>query len=337
MVVVGPCSIHDPEVAYEYASRLVKVARPTKNRLCIVMRAYFEKPRTVVGWKGLLSDPRLDGSSDMPSGLAIARDVLRHIGELGLPCGTEFLDPVVPQYVGDLITWAAIGARTTESQTHRTMASGSRCRSASRTAPTARSKMHERHDFRAPWARVPGHQCRRGNLCRQDDRQPRWTVVRFAGRRGAKQLPPQRHSIAAEWSSPKSELVRGVIVDCSHDNSGKDHTKQAGVVREIAATFRTDNGPSPVSMIESNLSRGSKRGRRGVGCRMASRSPTRASGGKRPKTYWASCPNRSRSERADSTVDAGLPFRPPCVAVGNAAPFQYLAAHAAPYPKWEPQ
>src|SRR3954467_5489722 len=124
MVVVGPCSIHDPDAAFEYASKLRRIADATREHLLIVMRAYFEKPRTVVGWKGLISDPRLDGSSDLPAGLALARNVLLRIGDIGLPCGTEFLDPVVPQYVGDLVTWAAIGARTTESQTHRQMASG---------------------------------------------------------------------------------------------------------------------------------------------------------------------------------------------------------------------
>src|SRR6266566_2488151 len=124
MVVVGPCSIHDPEAAFEYAERLRKVALATRDNLFVVMRTYFEKPRTVAGWKGLISDPHLDGSDAIPEGLAIARSVLLRIGEMGLPCGTEFLDPIVPQYVSDLITWAAIGARTTESQTHRQMASG---------------------------------------------------------------------------------------------------------------------------------------------------------------------------------------------------------------------
>jgi len=124
LVVVGPCSIHDPEGALDYAKRLVDLKERTKDRLVIVMRVYFEKPRTTTGWKGLINDPHLDESFDVAEGLRQARKLLIDINELGLPTATEFLDPIVPQYTSDLITWAAIGARTTESQTHRQMASG---------------------------------------------------------------------------------------------------------------------------------------------------------------------------------------------------------------------
>ena len=124
LVVTGPCSIHDAEAAYEYAGRLKKVIDATRDRLVIVMRTYFEKPRTTVGWKGLINDPHLDGSCDIPTGLQMARQILLHINQLGVPCAVEVLDPVTPQYVADLISWAAIGARTTESQTHRELASG---------------------------------------------------------------------------------------------------------------------------------------------------------------------------------------------------------------------
>src|SRR5690349_9262340 len=123
-VVVGPCSIHEPAAAVEYAQKLREVAEPLKDRLLVVMRTYFEKARTTVGWKGLVNDPDLDGSCDIERGLELARRVLLDINEIGVPCGTEFLDPVIPQYLGDAIAWAAIGARTTESQTHREMASG---------------------------------------------------------------------------------------------------------------------------------------------------------------------------------------------------------------------
>ncbi len=124
LMVVGPCSIHDTDAAFDYAQKLAPVAKATANELVIVMRTYFEKPRTTVGWKGLINDPRLDGSCDIEAGLSMARKLMVKINDLGLPCASELLDPVTPQYTADLISWAAIGARTTESQTHREMASG---------------------------------------------------------------------------------------------------------------------------------------------------------------------------------------------------------------------
>ncbi|MEM1027384.1 MAG: 3-deoxy-7-phosphoheptulonate synthase, partial [Planctomycetota bacterium] len=124
LVILGPCSIHDPQAAMEYAGRLAELQQQLADRLVLVMRVYFEKPRTTVGWKGLINDPHLDGSFDMAHGLDLARKLLININELGLPAGTEFLDPITPQYLDDLVSWAAIGARTTESQTHRQMASG---------------------------------------------------------------------------------------------------------------------------------------------------------------------------------------------------------------------
>src|SRR5919106_719927 len=123
LIIVGPCSIHDPEAAYEYAQKLKRVIDATHEHVVIVMRTYFEKPRTTIGWKGLINDPHLDGSCDIPAGLELARMLLLHINQLGVPCASELLDPVTPQYVADLLSWAAIGARTTESQTHREMAS----------------------------------------------------------------------------------------------------------------------------------------------------------------------------------------------------------------------
>ena len=125
LVVVGPCSIHDLESGREYAERLAKLSQELSDRLLIVMRVYFEKPRTTVGWKGLIMDPKLDGTSDIPLGLEIARSFLTEVLELRLPTATELLDPITPQYIADLICWSAVGARTTESQTHRQMASGS--------------------------------------------------------------------------------------------------------------------------------------------------------------------------------------------------------------------
>ena len=124
LVVAGPCSIHDPIAALDYARRLAALSREVADRIFVVMRVYFEKPRTTIGWKGLINDPLMNDSCDMAYGLALARKILLDIADLGLPAGTEFLDPIVPQYIAELISWAAIGARTTESQTHREMASG---------------------------------------------------------------------------------------------------------------------------------------------------------------------------------------------------------------------
>ncbi|MFA7249868.1 MAG: 3-deoxy-7-phosphoheptulonate synthase, partial [Dehalococcoidia bacterium] len=124
VMVVGPCSIHDEASTLEYAGRLARLAKELEDRIVVVMRVYFEKPRTTIGWKGWLNDPHLDGTFDIQEGLRTARRLLLQVNEMGLPAGTEFLDPIVPQYIAGLISWAAIGARTTESQTHREMASG---------------------------------------------------------------------------------------------------------------------------------------------------------------------------------------------------------------------
>src|SRR5690606_12027249 len=124
LVIVGPCSIHDEKAAYEYAERLAKLHKEVEDKIYLVMRVYFEKPRTTIGWKGLINDPHLNGRSDIEYGLHKAREILSTITNMGLPCATEFLDPIVPQYISDLISWAAIGARTTESQTHRELSSG---------------------------------------------------------------------------------------------------------------------------------------------------------------------------------------------------------------------
>nr|VUD27372.1 Phospho-2-dehydro-3-deoxyheptonate aldolase, Tyr-sensitive [Salmonella sp. NCTC 7297] len=137
LVVCGPCSIHDPETALEYARRFKALAAEVSDSLYLVMRVYFEKPRTTVGWKGLINDPHMDGSFDVEAGLKIARQLLVELVNMGLPLATEALDPNSPQYLGDLFSWSAIGARTTESQTHREMASGLSMRSALKTARTA--------------------------------------------------------------------------------------------------------------------------------------------------------------------------------------------------------
>jgi 3-deoxy-7-phosphoheptulonate synthase len=263
MVVVGPCSIHDPESAYEYAARLARVADATRDQLLIVMRTYFEKPRTVVGWKGLLSDPRLDGSDDLPAGLSLARAVLLRINGLGLPCGTEFLDPVVPQYVGDLVTWAAIGARTTESQTHRQMASGLSMpvgfkNSTDGSLQNAQNAMiSARHPHTFLGINGDGLTAVVKTIGNPDGH----VVLRGGG--GQSNYHPKDIAIAVELVKQQG-LPRGVIVDCSHDNSGKDHTKQGAILQEVAQTFGSGQRAILGAMIESNVAAGKQSWKQGV-------------------------------------------------------------------------
>jgi 3-deoxy-7-phosphoheptulonate synthase len=252
MVVVGPCSIHDPEAAFEYAKKLRRVADATREHLLIVMRAYFEKPRTVVGWKGLISDPRLDGSSDLPTGLTLARAVLLGLGDLGLPCGTEFLDPVVPQYVGDLVTWAAIGARTTESQTHRQMASGLSMPVGFKNSTDGslqnafNALISARHGHAFLGINTDGATSVVKTIGNPDGH----IVLRGGG--GQSNYHPKDIASAVELAA-KENLRRGVMIDCSHDNSGKDHTKQAAIFRQIVEAFSRGQRAILGVMIESNL------------------------------------------------------------------------------------
>ena len=158
LAIVGPCSIHDPDAALEYAGRLNAMRQELADRLCIIMRVYFEKPRTTVGWKGLIYDPHLDGSDDMATGLRRARKVLLDINAMGMPAGTEMLDTITPQYHADLVTWAAIGARTTESQIHREMASGLSMPVGFKNSTEGNlSGRHQCHGVRPSAAYVSGH------------------------------------------------------------------------------------------------------------------------------------------------------------------------------------
>lgn len=255
LVVVGPCSVHDPRAALEYAGRLKAVADQVEDALVVVMRTYFEKPRTTVGWKGLINDPHLDGTCEISEGLERARALLVEVNELGLPCASEVLDPVTPQYVADLLSWAAVGARTTESQTHREMASGlsmpigfkngtdGRLDSAKNALISARSS----HAFLGINAEgLTSVVKTTGN--------PDGHVVLRGGRDGTNY---GADAIAAAVALvADSEAARPVMIDTSHDNSGKDHTRQAEVCREVLRTF--EEGQSAVCglLIESNLAPG---------------------------------------------------------------------------------
>src|SRR5919107_1484836 len=254
LVFVGPCSIHDPKAGLEYARRLVSQAEKHKEDLLIVMRAYFEKPRTTVGWKGLINDPRLDGTHDIATGLREARRFLQQVTALGLPAATEFLEPISPQYMADLVSWGAIGARTTESQIHRQLASGLSMPIGFKNgtdgdlqvavdacgAAAAQAFLGIDGEGRAALVATAGN--------------PDTHVILRGGRKG-----PNYSSADVEAASSKlagKQLNPRLIVDASHANSGKSHHRQAEVALEIGAQLE-DGGVSAQAiagvMLESFL------------------------------------------------------------------------------------
>ena len=258
LVVVGPCSIHDPKAALDYARRLAELAPRVSGQLLLVMRAYFEKPRTTIGWKGLINDPYLDDSFRIADGLEIGRRLLLEIAELGLPLSTEALDPITPQYLQDLIAWSAIGARTTESQTHREMASGlsspvgfkNGTDGGLEVALNALQSVSHPHNFLgiSSTGQVSVLQTR-GN--------PVAHIVLRGGSRGP-------NFDASSVDQCETELLRAglranIMVDCSHANSSKDHTRQPLVARDVARQIAAGNRSLIGLMIESNLAAGNQK------------------------------------------------------------------------------
>lgn len=257
LVVAGPCSIHDPIAAVDYARHLMPLRQEFADRMEIVMRVYFEKPRTILGWKGLINDPHLDGSCDIEAGLKVGRKLLHDIVGLGMPAGTEFLDPVVPQFLADLVSWAAVGARTTESQTHREMASGlsmpvgfkNGTDGSLETAVNAMKAARSAHSFLGI---DPD-----GRTCIIQTTGNQWGHVVL---RGGKHAPNyDERSIAEAVQQLRDAGLPGtLIVDCSHANSGKKHTRQQTVWEHIIAQ-RAAGSPSVIGvMLESNLEEGSQ-------------------------------------------------------------------------------
>jgi 3-deoxy-7-phosphoheptulonate synthase len=252
LVVVGPCSIHDPEGALDYARRLAALSRKVIDRYLIVMRVYFEKPRTTVGWKGLINDPLLNDSCDMAYGLALARRILLDIADLGLPAGTEFLDPIVPQYTADLITWAAIGARTTESQTHREMASGLSMPVGFKngTDGSVQVAIDAMKSSRMPHSFLGIDQDGATSIIKTTGNPDSHVVLR-GGRDGANYEP---HQVAAVCERLKESGLRpAVMVDCSHANSGKDPSRQPRVWESIIAQRASGRREIIGAMLESNI------------------------------------------------------------------------------------
>jgi 3-deoxy-7-phosphoheptulonate synthase len=257
LVVVGPCSIHDEKSALEYAAKLNVLRQEFADQMEIVMRVYFEKPRTTIGWKGLINDPHLDGSQDIETGLKIARRLLLEITGMGLPTATEFLDPIVPQYIADLVTWAAIGARTTESQTHREMASGlsmpvglkNSTDGSLQVAIDAMGATRHAHSFlgidqdgATAIVRTTGN--------------PHAHVVLRGGR--AKTNYDAESIRAAEEKLVSEKLPPVLMVDCSHSNSEKKFARQEDVWRNVISQ-RAEGTRSLIGlMVESHLHEGSQ-------------------------------------------------------------------------------
>ncbi|KAF0653628.1 MULTISPECIES: 3-deoxy-7-phosphoheptulonate synthase [unclassified Cyanobium] len=258
LVIVGPCSVHDVAAAREYAEAIAQAQRRHRDELEIVMRVYFEKPRTTVGWKGMINDPHLDGSYDINTGLRRARSLLLHLAELGLPAATEVLDPVVPQYLADLISWTAIGARTTESQTHREMASGlsmpigfkNGTDGSAATAINAMEAAARPHHFlginkegQAAIVSTTGN--------------PDGHLVLRGGKSG-----PNFHAEAVEAAAAllaRDGLPARLMVDCSHGNSNKDYRRQGEVLRSVAEQVRGGSVHVMGVMLESHLVEGNQK------------------------------------------------------------------------------
>jgi 3-deoxy-7-phosphoheptulonate synthase len=257
LVVVGPCSIHDEKSALEYAGRLSALQKELADRMEIVMRVYFEKPRTTIGWKGLINDPHLDDSQDIETGLKIARKLLQEINGLGLPAATEFLDPIVPQYIANLITWAAIGARTTESQTHREMASGlsmpvglkNGTDGSLQVAIDAMGAAAHPHSF------LGMNEDGVTSIVRTNGN-PNAHIVLRGGRARTNYDPASIQ--AAEQKLIAEKLPPVLMVDCSHANSEKKFAKQEEVWRSVIAQ-RVGGTKSLIGlMVESHLNEGNQ-------------------------------------------------------------------------------
>jgi 3-deoxy-7-phosphoheptulonate synthase len=257
LVVVGPCSIHDSDAASEYAHRLNELRHGLSDRLCIVMRVYFEKPRTTTGWKGLINDPRLDGSYDIEAGLKTARRLLLEINELGLSAATEFLDPIVPQYMADLIAWAAVGARTTESQTHREMASGLSMPVGFKngTDGSLQIAIDALQAARTPHSFLGIDQNGTTSIIRTTGNPVGHLVLR-GGRSGPNYDPD--NIARATRKLRDAGLPDALMVDCSHANSGKKYTHQAQVWKNLLDQRAHGSRLVIGAMLESNLQESSQ-------------------------------------------------------------------------------
>jgi 3-deoxy-7-phosphoheptulonate synthase len=258
LVVVGPCSIHDPEAAREYAARLKNAITEFSADLRILMRVYFEKPRTTVGWKGLINDPHLDQSYKINDGLRLARRLLLDLAEMGVPAGTEFLDMITPQYLAGLVSWGAIGARTTESQVHRQLVSGLSCPVGFKNATSGDVQIaieavlsaahphtflgHTKHGQSAIFVTTGNRDCH---------------VILRGGRTSVNYTAEAVAGVCTQME--EAGLPAHVMIDCSHANSNKDYTRQPAVCRNVAGQIASGNKNIMGVMLESNLVAGAQK------------------------------------------------------------------------------
>ena len=258
IVITGPCSIHDKKAALDYAERLKKLQDKVAKKLLLVMRTYFEKPRTTLGWKGMLYDPNLDGSDDIAEGFNRARSILIEIGKVGLPCATEFLDPIVPQYLADLISWASIGARTAESQIHRQMASGLAMPIGFKNATDgnltpavdAVSAAASAHSFLGI--------SRNGQVIIAETRGNKFGHIVMRGGTSEPNYTAEYVAFAGILLK-KAGIPNGVVIDCSHANSSKNYKLQRKALTDVAGQVK--NGSSVISgvMLESFITAGNQK------------------------------------------------------------------------------
>ena len=255
--VVGPCSIHDPEAALDYARRLKALSEKVEDTLLLVMRVYFEKPRTTIGWKGFINDPNMNDSFNITAGLKLSRELLIQLAELGLPTSTEALDPVTPQYLQDLITWSAIGARTTESQTHREMASGlsSAVGFKNGTDGGLAVAINALQSVSAPHRFLGINHEGAVSVIHTRGNAHSHIVLRGGGGR----TNYHAEDVAqCEQSLVGVGIPANIMIDCSHENSGKDPARQPSVIAEVANQISAGNQSIIGLMIESNIGWGNQ-------------------------------------------------------------------------------
>ena len=261
MIIVGPCSIHNTSEAYEYALKLSELSKIVSNKIFIIMRTYFEKPRTILGWKGFIHDPHLDGTNDIESGLISSRKLLIDIAKLGVPCATEFLNNISPQFMDDLISWAAIGARTTESQTHREMASGmsmpvgfkNDTNGNHETAINAIKSALEPHSFL-------GIDDNGNNAIVHTYGNKYSHLILRGGEFKGKYITNYKDAKSISDLMNDNNLLSSIIIDCSHANSEKNHLKQIDVFKEVISEVAKSNEKYISGlMLESNLFEGNQK------------------------------------------------------------------------------
>jgi len=257
LAIVGPCSIHDPDAALDYAHRLQRLSVPLAPKIFVVMRVYFEKPRTTIGWKGLINDPHLNGTHDMQLGLRLARKLLLDINALGLPAGTELLDPIAPQYLADLISWTAIGARTTESQTHREMASGLSMPVGYKNSTDGNLQvaLNAMESARHPHTFLGINQEGRTSVIHTEGN-PDGHIILRGGRKPNYDADSIR---SCEELLAAAGLPNRLMVDCSHAQTGKDYTRQPEVLANLVEQICAGNRSIMGFMLESNIKAGTQK------------------------------------------------------------------------------